>query len=173
MDAGSTRNRRSDAQANRERIVAAARAVFGAASDAPTRAVARAAGVGVATVYRHFPSREDLVDAVLRELVDGCERDLRAAVAHEDPRAGLAFAIRAFAARQAENRELGTVLMRRFPQERAEHSAQFDALVARAKGAMRDGLTVQDVRAGLMGIAGASRAAVPRLTEVVLAGILA
>ncbi|WP_433048728.1 TetR/AcrR family transcriptional regulator [Dactylosporangium sp. CS-033363] len=171
MDAGSTRNRRSDAQDNRERIVAAARAVFGAARDAPTREVARAAGVGVATVYRHFPSREDLVDAVLRELVDGCERDLRAAVAHEDPRAGLEMVIRAFAARQAEHRELGTVLLRRFQKERAEHSAQFEALVARA--ALREGLTVQDVRAALMGIAGVSTAAVPRLTDVVLAGILA
>ncbi|MER7276107.1 helix-turn-helix domain-containing protein [Dactylosporangium sp. NPDC000244] len=173
-----TRKRRADALENRDRIVAGARAAFGAGGlDVPTRAVARTAGVGVATVYRHFPSRGELVDAVLDELVAGCERDLRAAVGQADPRAGLELVVRGFAGRRVAAGGLGEVLLRRFPAQRADHAAQLDALVARAvrAGVVRDGLTVRDVRAGLMGIAGVGAVpeAATRLTEVVLAGILA
>jgi AcrR family transcriptional regulator len=173
-----TRKRRSDALENQERIVAAARDAFGIGGpDVPTRAVALAAGVGVATVYRHFPSRGELVDAVLAEMVAGCARELRAAVACADPRVGLELVVRGFARLRVQDRGLGEVLQQRFPAQRALHARQLDLLVARAcrAGAVRDGLTVQDVRAGLMGIAGvrASPGAVARLTEVVLAGILA
>ncbi|WP_433608771.1 TetR/AcrR family transcriptional regulator [Dactylosporangium sp. CA-139114] len=173
-----TRKRRADALENRDRIVAGARAAFGAGGvDVPTRAVARAASVGVATVYRHFPSRGALVDAVLDELVTGCERDLRAAVGQADPRVGLELVVRGFAGRRAAAGGLGDVLLRRFPVQRAEHAARLDALVARAvrAGVVRDGLTVRDVRAGLMGIAGVGAVpeAASRLTEVVLAGLLA
>ena len=59
---------RRDARRNRARIVAAAREVFSSAgADAPAREIARRADVGVATLYRHFPARADLVDAVLEE----------------------------------------------------------------------------------------------------------
>ena len=59
---------RSDARRNRERLVASARELFAASGvDVPAREVARHAGVGVGTLYRHFPARADLVDAVIEE----------------------------------------------------------------------------------------------------------
>lgn len=55
---------RADAQRNRDRLVEIARAAF-AAGDAPSlEAIAREAGVGIGTLYRHFPTREALVEAV-------------------------------------------------------------------------------------------------------------
>ncbi|UBV23584.1 helix-turn-helix transcriptional regulator [Mycolicibacterium fortuitum] len=58
---------RADARRNRERLLAAAAAAF-AASDGPVslEAIARDAGVGIGTLYRHFPSREALIEAVYR-----------------------------------------------------------------------------------------------------------
>lgn len=62
---------RADAQRNHERLVEAARAAFAArGSEASTEEIARAAGVGVGTLYRRFPRRIDLVEAVYREDVD-------------------------------------------------------------------------------------------------------
>lgn len=58
---------RSDARANRERILAVARAAFAASPDASLNAIAKAAGVGAGTLYRHFPSREALVLALYRQ----------------------------------------------------------------------------------------------------------
>jgi AcrR family transcriptional regulator len=60
-----TRPLRADAQRNRERVLSAARETFASDGlDAQMDAVARRAGVGVGTVYRHFPTKEALVDAV-------------------------------------------------------------------------------------------------------------
>src|SRR5207247_10880716 len=59
---------RRDAQANRDRIVAAARAAFAVDGvEVPVEEIARRAAVGMGTLYRHFPAKEDLVDAVLED----------------------------------------------------------------------------------------------------------
>ncbi len=63
-----TRPLRRDAQANRDRIVAAAREVFAAGGiESTVEEIARRAGVGMGTLYRRFPTKEDLIDAVLEE----------------------------------------------------------------------------------------------------------
>jgi AcrR family transcriptional regulator len=76
---------RADARRNRERILKAARAVFADQGiDAQMDDVARRAKVGVGTVYRHFPTKEALVDALVRErfmAIAACARD---ALEHED-----------------------------------------------------------------------------------------
>src|ERR1700756_518398 len=65
--AKSSRKPRADALRNRERVLEAARAVFSAGGpDASLEAVAKTAGVGIATLYRHCPTREALFDAVYR-----------------------------------------------------------------------------------------------------------
>jgi AcrR family transcriptional regulator len=65
-----TRKPRADAVRNRELVLEAARAVFSAGGpDASLEAVARTAGVGIGTLYRHFPTREDLFEAVYRREV--------------------------------------------------------------------------------------------------------
>jgi AcrR family transcriptional regulator len=65
------RKPRADAARNRERVLEAAKAVFSAGgADASLEAVARRAGVGIGTLYRHFPTREALFEAVYRREVD-------------------------------------------------------------------------------------------------------
>ena len=65
------RKPRADAVRNRERVLEAAKAVFSAGgSEASLEAVAKRAGVGIGTLYRHFPTREDLFEAVYRREVE-------------------------------------------------------------------------------------------------------
>ena len=65
------RKPRADAVRNRERVLEAAKAVFSAGgADASLEAVARRAGVGIGTLYRHFPTREALYEAVYRREVE-------------------------------------------------------------------------------------------------------
>jgi AcrR family transcriptional regulator len=67
-----TRARRSDSRRNEEALIEAAAAVFLAAGvEVPIRDIAAKAGVGTATIYRHFPTRADLIIAVYRHQVDG------------------------------------------------------------------------------------------------------
>lgn len=67
------RARRADVERNERAIVDAAARVFGTSGvDAPVREVAAAAGVGTGTLYRHFPTRSDLVVAVYRQQVEDC-----------------------------------------------------------------------------------------------------
>jgi AcrR family transcriptional regulator len=67
------RTKRADARRNRETLLAAAAAVFVTSGvDASIREIAASAGVGMGTIYRHFPSRADLVVAVYRHQVEAC-----------------------------------------------------------------------------------------------------
>jgi AcrR family transcriptional regulator len=69
--AETARKPRADAVRNRERVLEAAKAVFSAGGpDASLEAVARRAGVGIGTLYRHFPTREALFEAVYRREVE-------------------------------------------------------------------------------------------------------
>ncbi len=64
---------RADAQRNVDALLEAAKAIFVTSGvDAPVREIAEKAGVGVGTLYRHFPNRSDLVAAVFRREVDAC-----------------------------------------------------------------------------------------------------
>lgn len=65
--------RRKDARRNKETLLEAAAAVFVTSGvDAPVRDIASRAGVGLGTLYRHFPTRADLIIAVYRHQVDAC-----------------------------------------------------------------------------------------------------
>jgi AcrR family transcriptional regulator len=71
--ARSPARKRADARRNEQNLLAAAAAVFVASGvDAPVRDIATAAGVGMGTIYRHFPTRADLIIAVYRHQVDAC-----------------------------------------------------------------------------------------------------
>jgi AcrR family transcriptional regulator len=67
------RGRRIDAQRNEQSLLTAAAAVFVTSGvDAPIREIATRAGVGIGTIYRHFPTRSDLIIAVYRHQVEAC-----------------------------------------------------------------------------------------------------
>ena len=67
------RTKRADARRNEKTLLVAASKVFvGSGVDAPVRDIAAEAGVGVGTIYRHFPTRADLIIAVYRHQVEAC-----------------------------------------------------------------------------------------------------
>jgi AcrR family transcriptional regulator len=67
------RSKRADARRNKETLLDAAAAVFVRSGvEAPVRDIAAEAGVGLGTIYRHFPTRADLIIAVYRHQVDAC-----------------------------------------------------------------------------------------------------
>jgi AcrR family transcriptional regulator len=81
---------RADARDNRARILAAANEVFGAGGDtASTEEVARRAGVGIATVFRHYPTKQDLLHAVLTARLEALRDRARELAGEAD--AGAAF----------------------------------------------------------------------------------
>ncbi len=77
---------RADARRNREKVLAAARAVFSEhGRDAQMDDVARRAGVGVGTVYRHFPTKEALIEALMVAAFETIAEAAEAALEIEDP----------------------------------------------------------------------------------------
>jgi AcrR family transcriptional regulator len=102
---------RADARRNREAIVKAARKVFSAqGQDAQMDDIARRAKVGVGTVYRHFPTKEDLIAALAAERFERLAEQAREGVEAEDPWEGLCDFIRFSAQIQADDRGLCEVM---------------------------------------------------------------
>ena len=85
------RRQRSDARRNVDSLLEAAKSVFGTSGvDAPAKEIADLAGVGVGTLYRHFPQRSDLVKAVFQREVDPCADAGPALTAAHEPGVALA-----------------------------------------------------------------------------------
>src|SRR5699024_11493271 len=81
---------RSDARRNRQRILCAARESFAERGlDAPVSAIARRAGVGIATSYRRFPTRDAIVAEVFADQFHRCDAALDEALHATDPWRGL------------------------------------------------------------------------------------
>lgn len=180
------RRSRSDAERNRRRILDAATRVFAEYGPRATlNDVARAASVGIGTIYRKFPDREALLDALFDDKMGSIVEVVRDAAAIED--AGEAFRayLRGIIALHACDRSLATVLFgpgryERLSGERfAELATTADALIdaAVAAGQLREGFTRQDtIVLALMvsTVAGATRGADPsawrRYSEFVVDG---
>jgi AcrR family transcriptional regulator len=82
---------RADAAGNRARIIQAARALIANAGEVKLNAIARQAGVGQGTLYRHFPTREDLLAEVYREDVGNLVAAAPALLAEHEPLTALAL----------------------------------------------------------------------------------
>ncbi|MCW2613720.1 MAG: putative TetR family transcriptional regulator [Frankiales bacterium] len=140
---------RRDAAANRERVLSAAADVFherGLAAGLDD--VARRAGVGVATVYRRFPSREALLEALLADLFDAYTAVADAALAQPDG-TGLASYVRTASEVQATPRGCALRLWSSpalEPRRELLHQ-RMEALLgdAKAHGTCRDDVTVDDL----------------------------
>jgi len=88
--AGGTPPLRSDARRNRALILAAASEVFAAqGTSATTEQVARRAGVAIGTVFRHFPTKHDLLIAIMKDLLDQLTADVAALAQEGDPHTAL------------------------------------------------------------------------------------
>ncbi|MEV7323931.1 helix-turn-helix domain-containing protein [Streptomyces sp. NPDC093970] len=91
------RSLRADAQANHDRLLeAAARAFAQQGADASLKAIAAEAGVGIGTLYRRFPAREDLIEATYRNETDRLCDSARDLIAERPPLAALSAWAEAF-----------------------------------------------------------------------------
>ena len=178
-----TRPQRADARRNRERILQAARTAFAdRGQDVQMDEIAGRAGVGVGTVYRHFPTKEALVLELVRESVGGCIEAAAAALEHEDPWEAVESVVRDNAQNMARNRGLrdamaGVDFPDDCPWEDSQLRGHAAALIERAQsaGAMRAGITVDDYQALMCGLAAAiaSGGDPERQSEFALAGLRA
>lgn len=102
---------RADAQRNTNALLDAALAVFATSGvDAPVREIAVKAGVGIGTVYRHFPQRSDLIVAVFQHQVDACADAALVLAAEHAPGEALARWMQRYADFIATKRGLATAL---------------------------------------------------------------
>ncbi|MFH8769712.1 TetR/AcrR family transcriptional regulator [Streptomyces sp. NPDC017958] len=148
---------RADARRNRERILQTAHEAFAAEGiSAPLDEIARRAGVGPGTVHRHFPTKEALFDAVVREHLEQLTRDVRTAL--EDPEAGPAlFAFLSRMATKADAKQdlteavmaAGGPMSAETEEKAARLRELFGALLARAQeaGEVRNDVDAADVQA--------------------------
>jgi AcrR family transcriptional regulator len=151
---------RADARRNRERVLAAARAVFAEHGiDAPMATVARRAGVGVATLYRRFPTRDALVRAAFARQMETCAGALTEAMADPDPWRGFQRLVETVCALQREEKGFPAAFLAAFPDSagahlRAREQAERDvvALIRRAQaaGALRADFHPSDLVLALM-----------------------
>ena len=154
---------RADAARNRAAIVEAAREVFAEQGlDAPLDEIAHRAGTGNATLYRRFPTREDLVSAVFAERMAEHLAAVEVGLADPDPWNGFASYMRTVAAMQSRDRgiaDLVTMDISTAPDIERLRTEAFDGLVrlvdrARSAGVLRTDFTTEDVVLFLMANAG-------------------
>lgn len=159
---------RADAERNRARIVAAAEEVFAERGlDAPVAEIARRAGVGAGTLFRRFPTKDDLIVALFEVRVARFHERVEAAMADPDPWRGFASVLEASARDMLSDRGLKQAVagLDEHPEGLLRCQASFRAdmgrLLARAQaaGAVRSDLTIDDVPFIMHAIAGAVGAA--------------
>ncbi|MBD0711066.1 MULTISPECIES: TetR/AcrR family transcriptional regulator [unclassified Streptomyces] len=103
---------RADARRNHERLLTEARAAFaGQGTDAPLEEIARRAGVGIGTLYRHFPTRADLLNAVFQEALGALLHRSAELTESAEPCRALVEWLRALVAHAGEYRGLAHALM--------------------------------------------------------------
>jgi AcrR family transcriptional regulator len=107
-EAGTTRRLRADARRNVDSLLGAAATVFSTSGvEAPAKEIADLAGVGVGTLYRHFPRRSDLVVAVLERSIDACAEAGPALSGAHEPGEALALWIHQYTELLATKRARG------------------------------------------------------------------
>ncbi|WP_460794392.1 TetR/AcrR family transcriptional regulator [Nocardioides pacificus] len=175
---------RADAVRNRARVVDAAREIFAEQGlEASTNEIARRAGVGVATLFRRFPTRDDLVAATFADKMASYSDAIDAALADPDPWRGFCGYVERVCEMQADDRGFADVLTRSFPiakefeRERDRAGRALGELIDRAKatGRLRADFVHQDVPLVLManaGIVTATRDAAPDAWRRFLAYLL-
>lgn len=183
-----TRSLRADARRNHEAVLAAASRLFAEQGiEAQIPDVAKLAGVGVGTVYRHFPAKDDLIAALVGEGFERLAEKARDCLKMEDPWTGISEFIRFSADIQAGDRGLCdmTGLRPDITAAAAEAAGMPDLIERLVRRAQRDGslrrdLTWEDVPMISCGLGSATRQQIgpatgrwPRLVEIVIDGLRA
>lgn len=181
-----TRALRADARRNREAVITAARRLFSDQGlEAQMPDVARAANVGVGTVYRHFPTKDHLIAALAADRFERLGNKAREALEMADAWEGIAEFVRFAAQIQAEDRGLCEVMSSRPDLSDgaagvAELPALCDQLIKRAQrtGQLRPDLEWQDIPMIACGLGSVTLAPPPpsvgrwpRLVEIILDGL--
>jgi AcrR family transcriptional regulator len=140
MPAQTSQMLRADARENRTRVLEAAREMFARRGiDVPMSTIARHAGVGVATLYRRFPTREALITEVFMDELSGCAGVVDDALADPDPWHGFSRMVEKVCTAQATDRGFTEAFLTSFPDaidfERVRRRADegFAEVVRRAK----------------------------------------
>src|SRR6516164_1277345 len=179
--------KRADARRNEQALLAAAAAVFVVSGvDAPVRDIAAEAGVGMGTIYRHFPTRADLVIAVYRHQVDACAEAGPALLASSSsPHAALAQWIDLFVDFLITKHGLAAALRSDSARFETLHAYFLDRLVpvcaqllgaAADAGEIRPGMDAYGLLFGIgnlcAGAGGDSRYDARRMAGLLIAGLL-
>jgi AcrR family transcriptional regulator len=159
------RVQRADARRNRRKVLDAARAGFAEDGlDVHVEKIARRAGVGVGTVYRHFPTKEDLVQALADDRFAGLAEAARKALDDPDAWNGFSEFMRYSAKVMAEDRALSEAMDQR--PEMCGQAAEDVKLLeivgeliarAQAEGALREDVVPEDVPSLICGLGRATR----------------
>ena len=160
--AGADRPVRADARRNREKLVSVARAAFAAADDTvPLEVIARQAAVGIGTLYRHFPTREALVEAVYAAELDDVATSAPALLDAYPPDVALRVWMDRYAAFVAAKRGMLETLRTGWasgriatPTTRERITAAIATILERGAGtgALRADIDADDVTAMLLGV---------------------
>jgi AcrR family transcriptional regulator len=151
--AGPQRAPRTDARRNFERLVTAARSAFAEhGADASLINIARSAGVGSATLYRHFPTREALLEAVYRSQIESLADQATQLRASQPPMEALVAWLRAFIAHMSAYRGLKGLMVTICRDEHSELTSWCrETLISAAQSVLTDaqkcGATRPDVNA--------------------------
>jgi len=184
------RPQRADARRNRERVVDAARAVFAeCGADAQMDDIAARAGVGIGTVYRHFPTKQDLAGEIIRTKFERHLETARAWRARTSGWAALEGFLREVWSQMAEDSTQQRLMwlvdeaaMERFEATRGELVELVGEFVdeAHREGTLRRDFTVDDVPTIMCAVGAtmhADMAAMPRnvegLLDIIVAGLRA
>jgi AcrR family transcriptional regulator len=162
MMESATKTLRADARRNRDKLLAAALTLFTEqGTDVPLEAVARQAGVGVGTLYRHFPTRDALVEAVYLQELDRLHEGAAELLAGHAPDEALALWMDLFVQYAATKKGLSGAMQsviasggNPYSQSRAKMVEALSLLLdaARAEGTVRDDLDAEDVLLAMGGI---------------------
>ncbi|MFD8526225.1 TetR/AcrR family transcriptional regulator [Streptosporangium canum] len=184
MESCKRRGLRKDAEINRERILEAARTAFGQRGlDVPLEEIARRAEVNIATLYRRFPDREALIEAILADRMAQFADAAEKAVTAADPWEGFHGLVEHICGMQAADQGVTEAFTVCFPGARSLEGpreramAATDMVIERAKaaGALRADFTGQDLMLILManaGVLGSTRYAAPEAWRRLVALIL-
>ena len=151
---------RRDAERNRQKLLDAGREVFAEDPEAPLDEIARRAGVGIGTLYRHFPTRDALVEVIYAEHIDEVLAAAEKAADAESPWDGLVAFLERVLELQARNLPLRGVFLRHgadpaLAERRRRIQPALARLVARGReqGVVRDDFTLGDLSLALWSFA--------------------